>query len=48
MHVCVQVLKRMDDAAAIWDLVELGDRGAKAHKKEMQDFVKCNLFPSES
>ena len=45
---CVQVLKNMDDANAIWDLAELGERGVVAHHEDMKRFVKCNLFPSES
>jgi hypothetical protein len=41
----VQVLKDMDNADAIWDLLELEERSADAHCERLREFVRFNLFP---
>ena len=41
----MQVLKSMDDANAIWDLMELGANSIIEHSNIIQQFVRHNLFP---
>ncbi|KAK9915680.1 hypothetical protein WJX75_002608 [Coccomyxa subellipsoidea] len=40
-----EVLKDMDNADAIWDLLELEERSADAHCERLREFVRFNLFP---